>query len=107
MRIYKKSDTADAKGMNTVQNGMTVSAAAAKSEVSTSSAHHMHHCNKQVTARLLPREATCTWNMLSTESQRSFLKLVMEKPVRKKDAKEQCVPQSTGQLCWRSRLHGT
>jgi hypothetical protein len=44
--------------------------------------------------------------MLGTESQGSFLKLVMEKPVREKDAKEKArVPQSTGQLRRRSTFH--
>jgi len=37
MRIYKKGDTVDIKGMGTIQKGMTISVTTAKPEESTMS----------------------------------------------------------------------
>ncbi|XP_045723329.1 large ribosomal subunit protein eL21-like [Mirounga angustirostris] len=91
MRIYKKSDIVDIKGMGSVQKGMPHKCYQGKTGRVDNVTHHGVGIvvNKQVKGKILAKRINVrTEHIKHSKSQDSFLKHVKENDQKKKEAKE-------------------
>ncbi|ELW68019.1 60S ribosomal protein L21 [Tupaia chinensis] len=91
MRIYKKGDIVDIKGMGTVQKGMPHKHYHGKTRRVYSVTQHAAGIvvNKQVKGKILAKRINvCIEHIKHSKSRDSFLKRVKENDQKKKEAKE-------------------
>ncbi|CAI9175291.1 unnamed protein product [Rangifer tarandus platyrhynchus] len=91
MRIYKKGDIVDIKGMRTVQKGMPHKCYHGKTGRVNSVTQHAVGIivNKQVKGKILAKRINvCIEHIKHSKSRDSFLKRVKENDQEKKEAKE-------------------
>ena len=91
MRIYKKGDIVDIKGMGTVQKGMPHKCYHSKTGRVYSVTQHAVGIivNKQVNGKILAKRINvCIEHIKHSKSQDSFLKRVTENDQKKKEVKE-------------------
>ena len=91
MRIYRKGDIVDIKGMGTVQKGMPHKCYHGKTgRVYSVTQHDVGIIvNKQVKGKILAKRINvCIEHIKHSKSRNSFLKRVKENDQKKKDAKE-------------------
>ncbi|XP_034871208.1 large ribosomal subunit protein eL21-like [Mirounga angustirostris] len=90
MRIYKKSDIVDIKGMGTVQKGMPYKCYHGKTgRVYNVTQHAVGIVNKQVKGKILAKRINVRiGHVTHSKSRNSFLKRVKENDQKKKEAKE-------------------
>jgi large subunit ribosomal protein L21e len=90
MRIYKKGDIVDIKGMGTVQKGTPCSVTTAKPDVSKVTQHVMGIIVNQKVKGKIPGKRINVWieHIKHSKSRDGFLKQVKENDQKKNEAKE-------------------